>query len=215
MQFIYKYFIRKNVLKLKKIFTFDEMSTKNLKPILKALKLEKPKASCSAFVFFAKEMRKKLQDESPEKSFQDISTILGELWKNIPEEEREYYEELSKIDKSRFKEEKRIYRQELYRRLSKGLQDGTIQTSQVDKSILQTPKQPRPPFLFYARFARPMLKEHYEKDKSQLGKPLNVMWNSLNNQQRIPFNIMSEEDVQRAREDRLLEQEIKSILDDE
>ncbi|KAK8891891.1 hypothetical protein M9Y10_029113 [Tritrichomonas musculus] len=192
------------------------MTTKNIKTICKALKIEKPKASCSAFVFFAKEMRKKLQDESPNKRFQDISSILGELWKNLPDDEREYYEELSKIDKSRFKEEKKVYRQELYRRLSKGLQDGTIQPSQVDKSILQTPKQPRPPFLFFSRFARPMLKEHCENDKSQaLGKPLSVMWNSLNNQQRIPFNIMSEEDVQRAREDRLLEQEIKSILDDE
>lgn len=184
--------------------------------MLKVLKLKKPKASCSAFLFFAKEMRKKLQDESPEKKFTDISPLLGELWKNLPEEEREYYEELSKIDKNRYEEEKTVYQQELYRRLSKGLQDGTIQPSQVDKSILQTPKQPRPPYIFYAQFVRPMLKDHYEKDKSQvLGKPLNVMWNSLNNQQRIPFNIMSQEDVQRAREDRLLEQEIRSMLDEE
>lgn len=184
--------------------------------MLKALKLEKPKRSCGAFILFSKDMRKKLQDESPQKEFKDISSVLGDLWKNLPEEEKEYYEELSKIDKSRFEEEKAVYQQELYRRLSKALQDGTIQPSQVDKSILQTPKQPRPPYLFYDRFARPMLKEHYEKDKSQLlGKPLNVMWNSLNNQQRIPYNIMSQEDVQRAREDRLLEQEIRSMLDDE
>ncbi|OHT01598.1 HMG box family protein [Tritrichomonas foetus] len=192
----------------------QKLMSKNLKPVLKALKLEKPKASCSAFVFFAKDMRKKLQDENPENTFKDVSTKLGEMWKSLPEEDREYYEELSKIDKSRFKEEKRIYRQVLYQKLSKALQDGTIQPSQIDKSILPVPKQPRPPFMFYARHVRPMLKMHCEGEKAQaaLGKPLSVMWNSLNNQQRIPFNIMSQEDVQRAREDRLQEQEIKAML---
>lgn len=190
------------------------MTSKNAIP--KALKSLKPKASSSAFLFFAKDMRKKLKDEDPNVEFQEISTKLGELWKTLPEEEHEYYEELSKIDKCRFKEEKRIYKQQLYGRILQGLQDGTIQPSQIDKSILQPPKQARPPYSFYSKFIRPMLKTHAENDSPQaMGKPLSVMWNSLNNQQRIPFILMSEEDVVRAREDRLFEQEIKSIIGDE
>jgi hypothetical protein len=38
------------------------------------------------------------------------------------------------------------------------------------------------------------------------------MWNSLNNQQRIPFNQLAEEDLQRAREERILDQEIRTAI---
>ena len=187
--------------------------SKNLKPILKALKMEKPKASCCAYVFFAKEQRKRLQDQFPTEGFQDLSKKLGEMWKELPEEEREYYEELSLIDKSRFKEEKRVYRQQLYRRLSKALQDGILQPSQVDKSILPAQKQPRAPFMFFARHVRPMLRLQPDAEKSPgLGKPLSVMWNALNKIQRIPFDQMSQEDIERARQDRLQEQEILGKL---
>ena len=183
--------------------------SRNLKPVLKVLKLEKPKASCCAYVFFAKDQRHKLQAEFPNESFQDLSKRLGQLWQNLSDEEREYYEELSLIDKSRFKEEKRVYRQQLYRRLSKALKDGLVQPSQVDKSILPTQKQPRAPFMFFARHVRPMLRLQPDADKSPgLGKPLSVMWNAMNKTQRRPFEQMSKEDVERAREDRLQEQEI-------
>ena len=189
--------------------------TKTNKSILKALKLEKPKASCGAFVFFAKDMRKRLQDDGPENSFKDVSLRLAELWKGLSDDEREYYEELSQIDKSRFQEEKRIFRQQLYERLLKALKDGIIQPQQVDKSILPPVKQSRPAFIFFSRHVRPMLKSHCENDKAQsLGKALSVMWNSLNNQQRIPFSTMSEQDVQRAREERMMEQEIRTILEE-
>lgn len=187
-------------------------NSKPLKPVLKALKLEKPKASSSAFVFFGKEMRKVLQEQYPQESFKEISIRLGEQWKRLPETEREYYEELSLIDKSRYKEEKRLYRQQLYKRLYKALQDGTVQPSQIDKSTLPQQKYVRAPFMFYCRHVRPMLKTHIDNDKASIAKPLSVMWNSLNNQQRIPFNQLSQEDVERAREDRLQEQEILAML---
>ena len=181
---------------------------------MKILNLEKPKASCSAFVFFGKYQRKKLQEEFPNDTFQDISAKLGKLWNNLPEEEREYYEELSLIDKCRFKEEKRVYRQQLYSKLLKALHDGTIQPNQIDKSILMAKKQPKPPFMFYARHVKPMLKMHTDPSKTQLlSKPLSLMWNSLNTQQRIPFNNMSRENVEQLKEEHIQEQEILSMID--
>lgn len=188
-------------------------STKSLKSILKILKLKRPKASCCGYLFFAKEQRKKLRDQYPDDTFDDLSTKLGELWKTLPEEEREYYEEMSLVDKSRFKEEKSLYRQQLYERLLKALQDGTIQPNQIDKSILPTQKQARAPMVFYSRLVRPMLRLQSDAEKNPgIAKPLSVMWNALNEHQRIPFNQMSNEDVGRAREERLLEQEILARL---
>jgi hypothetical protein len=185
---------------------------KSAKPVLKILHLQKPKASCSAFVFFAKDHRKRLQEEFPDDSFQDLSTKLGEAWKSLPADEREYYEELSLIDKCRFKEEKRVYRHLIYQQLSNALQNGSVSPDQVSLDILPPLKHPRASFVFFCRHMRPMLRLQADGEKSSFVKPLSVMWNSLNNQQRIPFNQLAEEDLQRAREERILDQEIRTAI---
>ena len=186
---------------------------KKLKPVLKTLKLEKPKASCSAFVFFAKDKRKEVTEKNKDVEFKDISSILGEMWKNLPAEEKEYYEELSLYDKCRFKEEKRMYRQQFYKRLSKALQDGSVQPSQLDLNIIPPTKQTRSAFMFFSRHVRPMLRAHGEYDKPQvIAKPLSIMWNSMNLSQRIPFVLMNTEDVERTREERLQNNEINSFI---
>ena len=189
------------------------MSSKKLKQILKIIKLQKPKASCSAFVFFAKDKRKEVTEQKKDVDFEEISSILGEMWKNLPEEEKEYYMELSYYDKCRYKEEKRMYTQQFYKRLSKALQDGIIQPSQLDMSILPQIKQNRTAYTFFSRHIKPMLKMHEQYDKPQvISKPLSIMWNSLNENQRIPFEKMAEEDIERTREERLYNQEITTFI---
>jgi hypothetical protein len=186
--------------------------SKNSKNVLKVLRLQKPKASCSSFVFFAKDYRRRLQDEFPDDNFQDLSARLGEVWKSLPDDEREYYEELSLIDKCRFKEEKRVYRHLVYQRLSDALPSGSISPDQVGPDILPPLKHPRAPFVFFCRHMRPMLRLQADGERSSFARPLSVMWNSLNNQQRIPFNQLAEEDLQRAREERILDQEIRTAI---
>ena len=74
-------------------------------------------------------------------------------------------------------------------------------------------KQTRSSFMFFSRFIRPLLKLHDECDKPQtISKPLSVMWNSLNFHQKTPFNILSKEDVERTREERLLNHDINSFI---
>ncbi|EAY21403.1 HMG box family protein [Trichomonas vaginalis G3] len=191
-----------------------------IKQILKTLRLEKPKASCSPFVFFAKDKRKEVTESlknqinegNKEKMFQQVSAILGQMWKNVSPEEREYYEECSLYDKCRFKEEKRIYRQQFFKRLSEALQDGSIQPNQIDISIIPPIKHPRSAFMFFSRHIRPLLKVHGECDKPQaIGKPLSTMWNSLNESQRRPFVQLNIEDNERTQEDRLQSQEITAF----
>ena len=189
------------------------MYQKKLKPVLKTLKLEKPKASSSAYVFFAKYNRKLVTEENKNIEFKDISVILSDMWKNLPEEEKEYYEELSKCDKCRFKEEKRIYRQQFYQKLSKALEEGSIQPNQLDISMLPQTKQTRSAFMFFSRHVRPMLKAHGEYDRPQvIAKPLSIMWNSLNKYQRIPFSNMHQEDIERTREERLMNHEVLAFI---
>ena len=149
----------------------------------KSLKIKKPKASSSAFVFFGKEQRKKLQEMYPTESFQDISSRLGKLWNALPEEEREYYEELSQIDKSRFKEQKRKYKEQISERILKGIQEGEIQASTVDQTLLSSRRQVKTAMKYYGKFV--------SEDKST--KSLIPTWSSLSDLQKIPFFQMEEE----------------------
>ena len=183
------------------------------KSLHKLLKLEKPKASSCAYVFFQKDRRKQLQEEHPDESFINISARLGEEWKRISDEEREYYEELSLIDKSRFKEEKRIYREQLCTRLIKALHEGIISPDNVDKSLIPSIKPPKNQLNFFIKYTKPLVASKYPTDKiAQLSKPMNTAWNALNPVQRIPYADLAAEDTERSREEHFQEHEIYALL---
>ena len=183
-------------------------ANKDLKPLLKVIKLQKPKASKGAFLFFSREMRKKLIEDNPEMSFQEISAELSKIWDNLSFTDKEYYKELSEYDKCRFKEEKRIFRQELNIRILKALRDGTLSPSLINQSFL-TLKPAQDASKFYFRHIKPMLIEKAESDSAQsLIKPLSIMWNSLNSVQSIPFHLLAKEDFERASDEKLIYQEI-------
>jgi hypothetical protein len=178
----------------------------SLKQIHKVLKLEKPKASSSAYIFFCRDYRALFQAEAPDAPFEALSKRLSEGWKSFPDEERQYYEELSLADKIRFKEEKRVYRREFYGRLAQALHQGHLQRAQLDPSCFPPQKKARAPFVFYAMHVRPMLHLQGESDQSPATvRALTVMWNSLNSQQRMPFHRLAQEDLERVREQRLFE----------
>lgn len=50
----------------------------------------------NAFMIFGKEKRKEVARENPGKSNKEISKILGEAWKHLPEDMRAYYKSLAK-----------------------------------------------------------------------------------------------------------------------
>lgn len=172
---------------------------------LKLLKIKKPKASSSAFVFFGKEQRKKLQEIYPTESFQDISSRLGKLWNDLPKEEREYYEELSLIDKSRFKEEKRKYKEQISERLLKGIQEGKIQSNMIDQTILSSHRQVKTAMKYYKKY---VILTSEEKSM----KSLILSWNSLSDLQKIPFYQMEEENKKNIQKEIQYKEEIIGLI---
>merc|ERR1711976_979788 len=60
-----------------------------------------PKIAAGAYVFFANEMRPKLQEENPGVKFVDIGKILGEKWRSLTAE-----------DKARYRREIKIYNEQ-------------------------------------------------------------------------------------------------------
>lgn len=184
---------------------------KQFKMVLKVLNLQKPKAPSSPFLFFSCETRKKLMEENPNLSFQEISSKLSDLWKNLSSEQLEYYEELSAFDKCRFKEEKHSFQIELYKKLVQALRNGTIKPSSINELVLPPQKQAKTAFSYYSKFSQPLFCGRYDKDQA-MNKPLNVTWNSLNSIQRFPFEKLAQEESERVSEAELISQEISQLM---
>lgn len=167
--------------------------------------LEKPKASCSAFVFFAKERRKQLQEEHPAESFQEVSARLGRLWNELPEEEREYYDELSLMDKARFKEEKRRYKERIMEAIMEGIIAGTVQPNSIDQATLSAKSSAKTAERIFDRFSRAMADPALRQSAME--------WNSLSEFQKMPFYMMEEESRENSRMEQQCREELLALIE--
>ncbi len=68
-----------------------------------------PKRALSAFMCFSKETRPKVIAENPDLAFGDIGKQIGELWRNLSEEDKEPYNKMSAADKERYTEAMESY----------------------------------------------------------------------------------------------------------
>jgi hypothetical protein len=75
-----------------------DISTKydiNIEDLVKTIPYNNKKYKKNAYTVFSSHHRKKIKIENPEKSFGEISKIVGTMWKNIPQEEKNEYKLLA------------------------------------------------------------------------------------------------------------------------
>ena len=74
----------------------------NIKDLVKVIPYNNKKYKKNAYTIFSSENRKIIKQQNPEKSFGEISKIVGTMWKNIPQEDKNKY-------KSKAEEENKQY----------------------------------------------------------------------------------------------------------
>jgi hypothetical protein len=62
-----------------------------------------PKRSMSAFLFFSQGRRSQIKAKNPEMKNTEISKMLGNLWRNCPDDDRRPYVEKEKIERDKYK----------------------------------------------------------------------------------------------------------------
>jgi hypothetical protein len=62
---------------------------------------EKPKQPLSAFFRFSDAVRATVREEH-NLSFEDLAKVLGHMWKELPESEKEPYKEMERRDKEKY-----------------------------------------------------------------------------------------------------------------
>eukprot|EP00959_Pyramimonas_sp_CCMP1952_P319903 6693975-Pyramimonas_sp.AAC.1 len=61
-----------------------------------------PKRPSAAYMFFCKEMREKIKEESPDCSFGEIGKLLGQKWAEADAAARKKYTAMAEKDKLRY-----------------------------------------------------------------------------------------------------------------
>lgn len=63
-----------------------------------------PKRATTAFFYYAQENRKKVKEENPEMKVTEISKKLGEMWRELSDEDKRKFLDLAEKDKARYQE---------------------------------------------------------------------------------------------------------------
>jgi len=84
----------------------DHIRYNEEKQIYEKNKPPKIKRAKSPYIFFTLEKREDIKSENQDLSFGEITRKLAELWKNMDENQKQKYVEMSNEDKLRYKQEK-------------------------------------------------------------------------------------------------------------
>jgi len=68
-------------------------------------KKDMPKKPRTSYIFFCEAVRPELKAKYPENSVIELAKIQGEMWKELPQEEKDKYASMGEDDKERYKQE--------------------------------------------------------------------------------------------------------------
>lgn len=76
-----------------------------------AVNSKAPKAPTTGYVLFLNERRCYYKDSHPELPFAEVTKLLGYEWSNLPHNDKKKYLDKAEMDKKRYREELKLYRQ--------------------------------------------------------------------------------------------------------
>ncbi|KAG0621684.1 hypothetical protein M758_3G040200 [Ceratodon purpureus] len=176
-------------------------------------RLKRPK---SAFLLWCKDHRQKVCEENPNATFAEISTIMGDKWKNVSEDERKPYEDRCKVEKDIYlklvgkekretealklfhEEQNKKQAQELleqYLAYKKEAEMDNGKKKKKEKDPLK-PKHPISAFFAFSQSRRPALLEE-KKPITEISKILGEEWKTLSSAERAPFDEIAVKDKER------------------
>jgi len=69
-----------------------------------------PKHPKNGYLFYSQEVRKRRQDQNPDKGFKEITNLVAEEWRNLPAAKKKKYLDMAKKDRERYQREMKDYK---------------------------------------------------------------------------------------------------------
>jgi hypothetical protein len=68
-----------------------------------------PKHPKNGYLFYSQEVRKRRQDQNPDKGFKEITTLVADEWRNLTAAKKKKYLDMAKKDRERYQREMKDY----------------------------------------------------------------------------------------------------------
>jgi hypothetical protein len=130
-----------------------------------------PKKWKTSYIFFCAEQREILRKQETKYKTTEITSKLAEMWKQLSDNERVKYEELSTQDKERYIKELSAYSpSEEYKKKETG------------------PKRPTSSYMFFCKQQRDSIKKEFPNmNAKEITSELGKRWKNLSEQQKVPY----------------------------
>ena len=195
----------------------SESESENKKDKKKRTKKPKdaPKNARSAYIFFCQEMRSVIKEENSELTPKEITSKLGEMWKEIKDTDgAKKYNDLAIADKDRYKEEMTNYVpsecENSESESSESESDGeakkankAVNKKKRTKKPKDAPKNARSAYMFFCQEMRSIVKEENpELAAKDITIKLGEMWKEIKETDDVKkYNDLAAADKNRYKED--------------
>lgn len=189
-----------NISKLNSVI--KKNNTKESVPTKKVKDPNAPKRGKSSYIFFCIDKRQKIIEANPEMKAKEIVKELGNMWRNLKEKEKQKYVNKSIEDKKRYDNDMENYVPP---------ENTLISVKKTKKG----PKRGRTGYIFFCTENRPLIKqENSELNTKEITSSLGAKWNSLSEEEKLPYIKLAEEDKKRYEEEKLncIDNEESSII---
>jgi len=69
-----------------------------------------PKHPKNGYLFYSLDVRKRRQDQNPDKNFKEITALVADEWRNLSAGKKKKYEDMAKKDRARYQKEMKNYK---------------------------------------------------------------------------------------------------------
>lgn len=172
-----------------------------------------PKRPMNAFFLFAKENRPRLRELYPKRPMAEITLMVSQMWKELPQEkQKEYYDTALKLkqeyaeDVSKWEQtnNRLIISKKKYKKLrsksgKKKISEAFIFTEDGKRlSRLDKPKHPTSAFLYYLQEVRPKYTKEFPGIKAgPITQKIAEVWRDMNAESRQPYEDRAATDRER------------------
>ena len=190
----------------------SEFEVKDLKKLIpKGSKNKKvkdpnaPKRATTAYFIFMADVRDKVKEENPNLKSNELSKIMGQMWRDMDSSDKKKYEDLAEKDKERYKEE-----MESYSSSDSSSSDSDVEVSDSEekkekkekkKKDPNAPKRATTAYFYFMDEVRDQVKEENPDVKpAERTKIMGKMWRELEDKSK--YEEMNENDKVRYKKEK-------------
>ncbi len=154
-----------------------------------------PKGAKNAYIFFCNDKRDQIKKANPTMKATEITSKMGEMWKELSDKKKAVYKEMAEEDKKRYAEELDKYEPK------EGFKNPK-ESPKKKKAESTAPKRARSAYIFFCTDKREQVKKANPSiTNNEILSELGKMWKALTDKKKKPYVEKADADKKRYEEE--------------